>query len=172
MPPQRRLDEPWPEQPQAAWPRRCLINNIAVHPQHPWLAAACTDADAEIGAVLLFDAETPRLRSSIHLDGYVGWSEDRDLLRWHPDGQRLATNAETNGITLLRRGRLVGRAIPDETRDHGVGYAWLGDHIFSDTGSRSTTATSCSHHSAPSSSRRSNGTHVVSCAGRAPRAWA
>jgi hypothetical protein len=136
MSPPRAPHDPWPEQAGAAWPRRCLIENVAVHPQEPWLTAACTHAEAEAGtgAVLLFDAQTGRVRSATHFDDYVGWKEDPDLLRWHPDGQRLTANVGTNGIALLLRGRVVGKAAPDETRDSGVRHVWVGDQIFSDTG--------------------------------------
>lgn len=129
-------DDLWPAQPDAAWPPLCVIENVAVHPWQPWLTAACTHADsaASTGAVVLFDATTGRVRASTHFDSYVGWLENSDLLRWHPDGQRLATNVSTNGIAVLRRGQIVGSAFPDDTRDSGVGYVWMGDQIFTDTG--------------------------------------
>ncbi len=123
----------WPLQPDATWPRRCLIENAAMHPSEPWLAVACMDAEAEMGAVLVFDAQTGSLRSSTPIEGYVGWS-DSGLLKWHPDGLRLATNVHTNGIALLDRASVVGVAFPDDTRDSGVGYVWIGDQMFTDTG--------------------------------------
>lgn len=126
--------EPWPAQPNPQWPRGCLIENVGVHPQRPWLAAACTNAADESGAVLVIDAESGRLHSATALEGYVGWSENENLLRWHPDGQRLATNVDTNAIALLDRGRLVGKAYPDDSRDSGARYVWIDDRMFSDTG--------------------------------------
>ncbi len=125
---------PWPTQPNAKWPARCLIENISVHPIEPWLAAACTDAENERGAVLVFDARAGTLLSSTSFQGYVGWSQSRGVLRWHPGGARLATNIDTNGIAVLDRGRVVGHASPDQSRDTGVGYVWVGDQIFTDTG--------------------------------------
>ena len=123
----------WPRQPDPKWPARCLIENAAVHPHEPWIAVACTDSEAERGAVLVFDAQTGSLRSSTEIDGYVGWS-DPGRLRWHPDGVRLGTNVSTNGIALLDRAEFVGAAFPDETRDSGVDYLWIGDEMFTDTG--------------------------------------
>lgn len=123
----------WPRHPDPKWPRGCLIENAAVHPREPWLAVACTNSEAETGAVLVFDAQTGSLRSSTPIDGYVGWS-DPGLLRWHPDGVRLGTNVSTNGIALLDKAELVGAAFPDETRDSGVDYLWIGDEMFTDTG--------------------------------------
>ncbi len=123
----------WPRHPDPTWPRGCLIENAAVHPHEPWIAVACTHSQAETGAVLVFDAQTGSLRSSTLIDGYVGWS-DPGLLRWHPDGVRLGTNVSTNGIALLDKADLVGVAFPDETRDGGVGYRWVGDEMFTDTG--------------------------------------
>lgn len=123
----------WPGFADPTWPRGCLIENAAVHPREPWIAVACTNSAAETGAVLVFDAQTGSLRSSTPIDGYVGWS-DRGLLRWHPDGVRLATNVSTNGIALLDRAELVGTAFPDQTRDGGVTYLWIGDELFTDTG--------------------------------------
>ena len=125
--------DPWPSQPGAKWPRRCLVENAAVHPHEPWLAVACTNAEDEVGAVLVFDARTGSLRSSTAIDGFVGWS-DRGLLRWHPDGVRLGTNVGTNGIALLERAQYVGAAFPDETRDSGVGYVFIGDEMLAETG--------------------------------------
>ena len=123
----------WPRQSDPKWPRRCLIENAAVHPHEPWLAVACTDSEAGSGAVLVFDAQTGSLLSSTVIDDYVGWS-DAGLLRWHPDGLRLGTNVSTNGIALLDRAEFVGAAFPDETRDSGVSYVWVGDEMFTDTG--------------------------------------
>lgn len=128
-----RHDHPWPRQDHPKWPRRCLVENAAVHPREPWLAVACTDAAAESGAVLVVDALTGSLRSTTVIDGTVGWSDTR-LLRWHPDGLRLGTNVGTNGIGLVDRGEYIGAAFPDETRDGGVGYVWIGDDMFTDTG--------------------------------------
>jgi hypothetical protein len=83
----------------------------------------------------VFDAEAGSLRSSTEFEDYVGWSEQPGLLRWHPDGRRLATNVGTNGIALLDRARIVGTAWPDETRDSGVRYVWVDEtRMFSDTG--------------------------------------
>lgn len=126
-------DAGWPRHADPQWPRGCLIENAAIHPREPWLAVACTNAEAERGAVLVFDAQTGSLRTSTLLDGYVGWS-DPGLLRWHPDGVRLATNVGTNGIALLDRAALVGEAFPNDTRDGGVAYLWIGDDMFTDTG--------------------------------------
>lgn len=126
-------DTSWPRPANPAWPRGCLIENAAIHPYEPWLAVACTNSEAETGAILVFDAQTGSLRSSTTLDGYVGWS-DAGLLRWHGDGVRLATNVGTNGIALLDRAELVGMAFPNDTRDGGVTYVWIGDELFTDTG--------------------------------------
>ncbi|MEM6991569.1 MAG: hypothetical protein AAF721_13775 [Myxococcota bacterium] len=123
----------WPEDAKASWPRRCLLENIATHPTQPWLAAACTDSEGERGAVLVFDVDRGTLRTATAFDDMVGWS-DAGLLRWHPDGTRLATNVSTNGIAVLQRARYVGRAHPDDTRDGGVQYVWVGDRLFADTG--------------------------------------
>ena len=125
---------PWPTQPDARWPARCLIENVAVHPVEPWIAAACTDAENERGAVLVFDARAGTLLSSTTFAGYVGWSQSPGVLRWHPGGTRLATNVDTNAIALIDRGRVVGHASPDQSRDSGVRYVWVGDQIFTDTG--------------------------------------
>ncbi|MEB2311262.1 MAG: hypothetical protein OZ921_01720 [Sorangiineae bacterium] len=143
-------DEGWPVQPNARWPRRCLIENVAIHPSRPWLAAACTadalDArdESEQGPassgeayILVFDAELGTIRTATQVIGEgdsAGWSENKDLLRWHPDGRRLAANMGLNGIGLFENARFVGVAFPDETRDSGVGYVWVGDRIFADTG--------------------------------------
>jgi hypothetical protein len=125
----------WPIQPNPSWLSSCLIENVAVHPSQPWLAVACTDTENQRGAVLVFDAQAGSLRSSTSFDDYVGWSEQPGLLRWHPDGRRLATNVGTNGIALLDRARRVGEAWPDETRDSGVRYVWVDEtRMFSDTG--------------------------------------
>lgn len=123
----------WPQQADPKWPRGCLIENAAIHPREPWIAVACTNTEEETGAVLVFDAQTGSLRSSTAIEGYVGWS-DPGLLRWHPDGVRLGTNVGTNGIALLDRAQLVGIAFPDDTRDGGVKYLWIGDEMFTDTG--------------------------------------
>lgn len=136
MRPPESPDALWPAQPNAEWPRRCLIENVALHPRQPWLAVACTDVghEADAGAVLLFDTQTGRVRSSTQFAHPVGWMENRDVMRWHPDGQRLITNESTNGITLLQLARVVGSAVPDETRDSGVHVVWVGDQLFADTG--------------------------------------
>jgi len=84
--------------------------------------------------VLVFDGKTGLQRTNTPYESYVGWAEDRGLMKWHPDRARLATNLSTNGIGVLRGGRWVGSASPDETRDHGVRYAWVGDRLFADTG--------------------------------------
>lgn len=120
------------EQSGARWPRRCLIENVAPHPTQPWLAVACTNAEEEHGAVMVVDALTGALRSVATHDGYVGWS-DAGLLRWHPDGRRIATNVDTNGIALLDGTQWVGMAFPDDTRDGGVGYVWVDERMFTDT---------------------------------------
>ncbi|WP_181234167.1 PD40 domain-containing protein [Enhygromyxa salina] len=106
---------------------------MAIHPSQPWLAAACTATEEDTGAILVFDTQSGRLRAVTPTEGFVGWSDPR-LLRWHPDGRRLATNVDTNGIALLDRGAWVGRAFPDDTRDSGVGYVWVGERLFADTG--------------------------------------
>lgn len=126
-------EAPWPSDAEAEWPPGCLIEGVAVHPREPWLAAACTDADNERGAVIVFDAEAGTIRSTTMFEGCVGWSTP-ELLSWHPDGVRLATNVDTNGIALLERAEVVGRAYPDDTRDGGVRYVWVGDQMFTDTG--------------------------------------
>ncbi|HLT40701.1 MAG TPA: hypothetical protein VK034_30705 [Enhygromyxa sp.] len=129
------MDDAWPTTPSPSWPSNCLIENVAVHPSQPWLAVACTDAENQRGAVLVFDAQAGSLRSATVFEDYVGWSEQSGLLRWHPDGRRLATNVTTNGIALLDRARIVGYAYPDETRDSGVRYVWVDEsRMFSDTG--------------------------------------
>ena len=51
------MNDAWPVQPSPRWPSRCLIENVAVHPDRPWLAVACTDAENQRGAVLVFDAQ-------------------------------------------------------------------------------------------------------------------
>ncbi|HVI03739.1 MAG TPA: hypothetical protein VM869_33835 [Enhygromyxa sp.] len=114
------------------WPRGCLIENVAPHPTQPWLAVACTNAELEQGAVMIFDAQTGALRSAAIHEGYVGWS-DPGLLRWHPDGRRIATNVDTNGIALLDGTTWVGFAYPDDTRDGGVGYVWIDERMYTDT---------------------------------------
>ena len=101
------------------WPRGCLLENAAPHPSEPWLAVAGTNGEAEHGAVMVFDARTGALRSVAVHEGYVGWS-DPGLLRWHPDGRRLATNVDTNGVALLDGVDWVGFAYPDATRAGGV----------------------------------------------------
>lgn len=146
----RRRDEGWPVQPNARWPRRCLIENVAIHPSRPWLAAACTSdtldarderepgpASSGEAYILVFDAELGAVRTATQVIGEgdtAGWMENEDLLRWHPDGRRLAANMSLNGIGLFEDARFVGVAFPDETRDSGVGYVWVGDRIFADTG--------------------------------------
>lgn len=124
----------WPVQSGAGWPRRCLLENVAIHPTQPWLAVACTDSEAETGAIMVLDTETGRWRSVTPYAGFVGWS-DRGLLQWDPTGARLATNVDTNGIALVDRAEVVGTVFPDEGRDHGVSYVWLGEQIFTSTGS-------------------------------------
>ena len=123
----------WPQQLDPRWPARCLIENAAVHPREPWIAVACTASEPGHGAVLVFDATTGRLRSSTPIEDFVGW-DDAGLLRWHPDGVRLGTNLGTNGIALLDRAQYVGAAFPDQLRDSGVGYVWIDDRMFTDTG--------------------------------------
>lgn len=111
----------------------CLVDDAAVHPSQPWLALACTNAEANLGAVLLVDLDTGTLRSTTLIEDYVGWPAT-DVLRWHPDGELLATNVGTNGIAVLENGEVLGMAFPDETRDTPVGFVWVGDHLFADTG--------------------------------------
>lgn len=134
MPTPSDASPPWPFQADASWPRGCLVENVAMHPSEPWIAVACTNAKAELGAVLVFDAQTGAIRSTTPIDNYVGWS-DPHLLRWHPDGVRLGTNLSTNGIALLDHAAYVGAVFPDETRDGGVEYVWVGDQMFTSTGS-------------------------------------
>lgn len=129
----RDLHDLWPEQPGAVWPRGCLIEGFAIHPHQPWLAAACTNSDEDTGAILVFDAHAGRLRAVTPYEHGLGWTGDRELLRWHPDGRDLATNVSTNGIGLVRAGQFVGAAFPDETRDSGTRYVWVGDQLLSDT---------------------------------------
>jgi hypothetical protein len=124
---------PWPAQPDAAWPAGCLIEGAAAHPTEPWLALACTNAAASTGAVLVFDASRGLLRSVTSFDDYVGW-DDPALVQWHPDGLRLVTNVGTNGLALLDRAVIVGQVYPDQTRDGGVSYVWVGERLFTDTG--------------------------------------
>src|SRR5690242_9886688 len=66
MQPPAPPDDLWPAQPHARWPRQCLIENVALHPTRPWLAAACTPPTGphDRGAVLVFDLQTGRLRSA------------------------------------------------------------------------------------------------------------
>ncbi len=124
----------WPEQVDARWPESCLVENLGVHPSKPWLALACTNSKAGSGAVLVFDVERGRLVSVTPHHDYVGWSENPAVLRWHPNGKMLASNVGTNGIGLFDRASYVGAAHPDETRDSGVEYVWIGDRVFTDTG--------------------------------------
>lgn len=129
------MSDAWPIQPSPRWPSNCLIGNVAVHPSQSRLAVACTDAENQRGAVLVLDAQAGSLCSSTGFGDYVGWSEQPGLLRWHPDGRRLATNVGTHGIALLDRARIVGDAWPDETRDSAVRYVWVDEtRMFSDTG--------------------------------------
>lgn len=132
-PPAAEGEDLWPEDPQAVWPQGCLIEGSALHPSQPWLAAACTNADAETGAVLVFDLAQGRLRAVTELPGYVGWS-DANLVRWHVDGALLAVNVDTNGVLVLERGEPLQRLFPDDTRDSGVGFVWVGDRLYMDTG--------------------------------------
>lgn len=124
----------WPEQVDARWPESCLVENLGVHPSKPWLALACTNSKAGSGAVLVFAVERGKLLSVTPHDDFVGWSENRAVLRWHPNGRMLASNVGTNGIGLFDRASFVGAAHPDETRDSGVEYVWIGDRVFTDTG--------------------------------------
>lgn len=117
----------------AGWPAGCLIENVTRHPTRPWLTAACTNAEEERSAVLIFDWDLGRLVYAHHHQGYAGWEGNLDVLRWHPDGDRLGTNVDTNGILVLRDGAVYGSALPDDTRDSGVGYVWVGDSIYTDT---------------------------------------
>jgi len=126
-------DAPWPHDPGAVWPVGCFVEVTASHPSQPWLALACTNAEANMGAVLVVDLDSGTLRSSTLIEDYVGWPAT-DVLRWHPDGELLATNVGTNGIAVLANGEVLGMAFPDETRDHPVAFVWVGDHVFTDTG--------------------------------------
>lgn len=124
----------WPTQPSPAWPARCLIENVAVHPTRPYLAASCTPS-----ALLVFDAERGTLRTTTAVDDeLVGWNETRDAMRWSRDGKRVTASVGTNGIALFERASLVGVALPDETRDSGVHHVWVadpkGDRLFTDDG--------------------------------------
>ena len=65
-------DDIWPLMPDASWPSGSLVQGMAIHPQRPWLATACTNAVDQGGALLLFDAETGTLRSSTAFESYVG----------------------------------------------------------------------------------------------------
>lgn len=116
-----------------AWLSRCLLENAAPHPKQPWLAVACTDSKEERGAVMVLDGATGTIRQLAPRDGYVGWSSWR-LLQWHADGRRIASNIDTNGIGLVDGARWTGWAFPDETRDHGVGYVWVDERLYADTG--------------------------------------
>ena len=64
----------WPEDPTAAWPKGCLIEAAGVNPRWAWLAVGCTNAEAEQGAVLVFDGDRRRLRTASTRHGYVGCS--------------------------------------------------------------------------------------------------
>jgi hypothetical protein len=77
----------WPEQADASWPRGCLIENVAVHPSRPWIALVATNPEDEGGAVMVLDATTGRVRSTTLYPTILGWCEQADLLRWHPDGR-------------------------------------------------------------------------------------
>ena len=123
----------WPAQPDAAWPKGCLIENAALHPSQPWLAVACSDVEEENGAILLFDLDAGTLRSAVRMQGWVGWNE-AELLRWHPDGRQLASNVQTNGIVVFKDAQPIGHIFPDETRDTGVGHVWTGEKLYTDTG--------------------------------------
>jgi hypothetical protein len=96
------------------------------------LAAACATRD-DGGAVLLVDLETGQLRSVFEYPESVGWP-GRDLLHWHPSGDRLVTNISTNAIGVVEPSGFVARALPDDGRDHGVRSLWAGDVLFADTG--------------------------------------
>ncbi|MEQ1504354.1 MAG: hypothetical protein ABMB14_19090 [Myxococcota bacterium] len=130
-PPPEPPETPVPIDPNP-WPTGCEIEDAAVHPTRPWLAVACTNHGEERGAVLVFDTAAGTIHWVTELEGYVGWSDD-EVLRWHPDGERLVTNVDTNGLALLVNGELIGRAHPDETRDHGVRVVWVGDRLYADT---------------------------------------
>ncbi len=124
----------WPSDPNAAWPNGCLIENVAVHPSESLLAAACTHIDRGDGAVVLIDLETARLRSVFPYPEFVGWP-GRELLHWHPSGERLVTNVGTNAIGIVEPEGFIATALPDDGRDHGVRSVWVGDELFTDTGS-------------------------------------
>lgn len=135
--PEVPVPPPPPTEPTAGspWPSKCLLEGIAAHPSEPWLAAACSDGENERGAVLVFDLRAGALRETTLFEEWVGFATTPGQLRWHPDGKRLITNVSTNGLALVDRGKIVGRAFPDETRDTGVGFVWVDDRIFTDTGS-------------------------------------
>lgn len=116
------------------WPQGCLVENVAAHPREPWVAVACTNPEAEIGAVVVVDARSGALRSVAEHQGYVGWS-GAGLLQWHPDGERVVSNLDTNGIGLFGPSAWEASLFPDDGRDHGVRYVWVDDeHLYVDTG--------------------------------------
>ncbi len=120
--------------PKIPWPKGCLIENAAVHPQQPWLAVACTNPEAETGAVVVVDARSGAVRSVAPHEGYVGWS-GAGLLQWHPDGERVVSNIDTNGIGLFGPSDWEASLFPDDTRDGGVDYVWVdAKQLYLDTG--------------------------------------
>ncbi|MEM6789237.1 MAG: hypothetical protein AAF715_17070 [Myxococcota bacterium] len=128
------MPPPWPRQPQARWVRHCRINDVGVHPSHPWLTVACADPeDIHEGAVMVVDVDTGTLRSVSVVDNGAGW-DGEGLLQWDATGRRLASNVMTNAIGVFEGGALVGVNGPDDGRDHPVVYAWVDHRVYTDTG--------------------------------------
>lgn len=129
-------EEAWPVQPDAAWPRGCLIKWASAHPTQPWVALACAtaedDYDEVTGALIVVDAATGTLRSVTAFDDGVSDFEDR--LRWHPDGTRIAVNIGTNGLAIVERGTAGKVGNPDDGRDHGYDFVFVGARLFLDMG--------------------------------------
>ena len=50
-------DASWPPQVDAKWPRGCLIEDVGVHHDRPWLTLACTDPQGEVGALIVIDVD-------------------------------------------------------------------------------------------------------------------
>lgn len=64
----------------------------------------------------------------------MGWS-GAGLLQWHPDGKRVVSNLDTNGIGLFGPSAWEASLYPDDARDHGVRYVWVDDEeLYVDTG--------------------------------------
>lgn len=129
-------EEAWPVQPNAQWPRGCLIKWASAHATQPWVALACAtaedDYDEVTGALIVVDAGTGTLRSVTAFDEGVSDFEDR--LRWHPDGTRIAVNIGTNGLAIVDRGTAGKIGNPDDGRDHGYDFVFVGARLFLDMG--------------------------------------